>query len=635
MPRFFVAIVDLLIVVAIAVTLTIIISGGIRGRIAGVPVSAHNPERHVVAAVVLLLVRWRFARHAGPFGSAAGTYARVFGRLVARDADLAPGTDPSAASRRVVIAALGYCAVAGLMLHTQLRQMDAVPDLGDPIFSMWRIGWVYLQLLGDPRGLFDANIFHPEPLTLTFSDSMLLTSLMAAPLLGVGVAPAVTYNVLMVASFLLSAVATYLLVIRLTGSARAAFVAGLLYGFHPFRFEHYSHLELQMTYWMPLGLLALHRFIETRQVRHAVLAALCTAAQLYSSMYFAVFFLFYAAAVFATVLVVQRRPVLRLIGPLALAGLVAAALALPLARPYAAAQSVKGDRPLTEVDSYSAKAADYFRAHHRSALYGGRLLPPEFGERALFPGLMLLVLAAAALVPPIGPLRAAYLAGLLVAFDLSMGLNGVLYEPLYNHFSPMRGMRVAARASVVAGISLAVLSAFAVRALLSRCSTDRMRSVVFAGIVVAAILDLRPVLTLQPVWSTPPPIYTAVAGRTDVVLAEFPFRAVDRRSGPIDALPQMYFSIWHGRPMVNGYSGFFPPSYDPLLETIGWFPEPSTLSMFRSRGVTHITITCALTHDKPGCDGLLDKVESSPAFRQVAAGRWEGYPARLYQLLPP
>jgi hypothetical protein len=57
--------------------------------------------------------------------------------------------------------------------------------------------------------------------------------------------------------------------------------------------------------------------------------------------------------------------------------------------------------------------------------------------------------------------------------------------------------------------------------------------------------------------------------------------------------------------------------------------------MFRSRGVTHIAVTCALTHDKPGCDGLLEKVESSSAFRQVAAGRWEGYPARLYQLLPP
>jgi hypothetical protein len=623
---------DLLIVIAVTVTLAIVLSGGFRGRIAGVPISAHNPERHVTAAVLLLVARRLWARHVGPFGSPAGTAARIVGQWMRPDAAL---TRPAAApGRRVAVAALAYCAVAGLLLHPQLGQMDAVPDLGDPIFSMWRMGWVYQQLQGDSRPLFDANIFHPSPLTLTYSDAMLLTSLLAAPLLWADIPPAVTYNILMAASFLLSAVAMYLLVVRVTGSGRAAFVAGLLYGFHPFRFEHYSHLELQMTYWMPLALLALHRFADTRRVRDAVLAAICMTAQLYSSMYYAVFFIFYAAVVFGAFVAVTRRPVLRMIGPLAVAALVAGALSLPLARPYAAAQDVKGDRPLTEVALYSATAADYLRPHIRSSLYAGWLLPPDYPERALFPGFMLLLLAVAALVPPFSPLRIAYVAGFLVAFDLSTGLNGVLYEPLYNWLSPMRGMRVAARASIVAGISLAVLSAFTVRAVLSRCRTGRTRTIVFALLVAAAIADVRPVLPLQPVWPGPPSIYSAIDQRADVVLAEFPFRSWDRSSGYIDALPQMYFSIWHGRAMVNGYSGFFPANYHPMLDTIEQFPGPATLAMFRSRGVTHVTVTCALTHDRPACDGLIDKVESSGAFRQVAAAHWEGYPARLYEMLP-
>ena len=37
--------------------------------------------------------------------------------------------------------------------------MDSVPDLGDPLFSIWRIGWVYHKLGGDPRPLFSPNIF--------------------------------------------------------------------------------------------------------------------------------------------------------------------------------------------------------------------------------------------------------------------------------------------------------------------------------------------------------------------------------------------------------------------------------------------------------------------------------------------
>jgi len=419
-------------------------------------------------------------------------------------------------------------------------------------------------------------------------------------------------------------------VLRLTGSARAAFIAGLFYGFHPFRFEHYSHLELQTTHWMPLALLALHRFADTRRMRDALLVAVCVVAQLYSSMYFGVFFPFYVTAVFGTFVVLARLPVRRLIAPLAVAGVLAAALVVPLARPYVAAQAAKGDRPLTEVEAYSALASDYLRAHHRSALYKNRMLERLHGERALFPGFAVLILALLALVPPIGPIRVAYLAGLLLAFDMSMGLNGTVYEYLYNWFSPVRGMRVPARASIILGISLAVLAAFTVRSLLARIRTERVRTFVFSLIVLVFLVDLKPILELEPVWPTPPATYAAIAGRDDVVLAEFPFSV----NGSVDALPQMYFSIWHGRAMINGYSGFFPSSYDPLMQTIWKFPGPETLEAFRARGVTHITVTCGLLPQRNDCDGLLQRVESSPAFRQVAASRWEGQPARLYEMLP-
>jgi hypothetical protein len=42
------------------------------------------------------------------------------------------------------------------------------------------------------------------------------------------------------------------LVRELTGSRPAAFIPGLIFGLYPFRFEHDSHLELQMAFWMPL-----------------------------------------------------------------------------------------------------------------------------------------------------------------------------------------------------------------------------------------------------------------------------------------------------------------------------------------------------------------------------------------------
>ena len=633
LPRAAVAAIDAAIVLAILAAVLIVLTGGGQTHIWGVRMTAETPQRPALIVLMLVALRVALARRRGLFGTEPGTTWKALGDFVQTTVDRPVVPNGAGTARRTAWMALaGYVAVALFMLWPQFLHMRSVPDLGDPLFSMWRLGWVFHQLQGDPRPLFDANTFHPERLSFTYSDSMLLPALVAAPLLAAGVPPAITYNLLFLASYLAAAMATYALAVRLTGSRRAAFIAGLFYGFHPYRFEHYSHLELQMTWPMPLALLFLHRYLDTRRTSDVFTAALLMVAQLYSSMYYGVFFALFATAVFGVLVALSRPRLTPLIAPTAGAAVLAGALALPLALPYAEAQPIRGDRPIVEVTGYSATPSDYLRAHPRSAMWGSRLLEPRYAERALFPGFVVLVLAVAALVPPIGFVRVAYVAGALVAFDMSLGVNGILYEPLHQVLSPLRSMRVAARFSIVVGVSLAVLAAYGVRRLLSATGNDRRRLVAFVAIVAAFLVDLRPVIRLQSVWANAPSIYSVIAERDDVVVAEFPVRTWDGRSGWVDALPQMYFSIWHGRNMVNGYSGFFPPSYERFLDVIAGFPGQETLDEFRARGVTHVVITCALTHDKASCDGLIDKAETSPSLKQVAAGTWEDFPTRLYEL---
>ena len=269
------------------------------------------------------------------------------------------------------------------------------------------MGWVYEQWRGDPRPLFSGNIFYPQPLAFTFSDSMLVPSAAAIPLRAAGLHPVVAYNVLFLSAFVLLGAGN----VSAGRSPDRIVARGVPQRDHlrllPYRFEHYSHLELQMTYWMPLALIWLHRFSATLKVRDAVVVAILAAAQLYSSMYYGIFFGLYASAVLGTLLVVARPERRRLLAPIASALLVAIALAIPLARPYLAAQGVKGDRDEGAIRVYSAGPSDYLRPHPRSATYGGRLLADRYAERALFPGTLPLVLSAAALVPPVGTVRLA------------------------------------------------------------------------------------------------------------------------------------------------------------------------------------------------------------------------------------
>jgi hypothetical protein len=631
---------DCLIVVALLLMLVIELTGGFFLHVSGVRLSGRSPDRALVVALGILAVRLLIDRTATFLGAPTGWWRDIWNRMYVReDHDV---VRRPVRARDVAVAAAVLCAIGAVLLREQLRSLYLVPDLGDPLFSMWRMGWVFRQLQGDPRRLFDGNIFHPEPLTLTYSDSMLLPSMMAAPLLLAGLHPVVVYNVLLLSAFLLSGLATFLLVHRLTGCVRAAIVSGVIFAFYPYRFEHYSHLELQMTLWMPLGLLALHRFVETLRARDLLLAAVCAVAQLYSSMYYGLFFGVYAAGVGAVLWGARGGSWRRLVRPVAIAGTVALLVAIPLARPYLAAQARKGSRDVPAVRVYSATAADYFRAHERSARYGGRLGGGQ-QERELFPGVIPLVLAAAAVVPPIGTAGAAYIAGLAISFDGSLGMNGLAYPYLYELLLPFRGLRVPARFSVLVGLSLAVLAGLAVHRLIRRMP-GISGSLVCAAIVGLVSIDVAPDLRLVRVWEQPPAVYAELASRPvtagggpaaghrqpSVVLAEFPLPD-DPEQFALN-LPYMYFSIWHGLPLVNGYSGFAPPDYDAFAQAVADIPDRGAIDRLRARGVTHVTLNCALYGD--GCQPALDAFAASPSLRRLVLMEWEHRPVALYALVP-
>ncbi len=616
---------DGLALVFILTALVIVFSGGFAFRVGSERVTARTPDRALVAAVITIALRLALDRRTRPFAGTPAFLGRFRDRIYSNQLDVALALPQESAWRRRAIALLSTCGFGTVLLFPQLRQMDAVPDLGDPLFSIWRFGWIYHKLLGDPRPLFSPNIFHPHQLTLTYSDSMLLPAMTTAPLLGLGLHPVVAYNIVLVCSFVVSAFTMYLLVERLTGSAGAAFVSALLFGFYPYRFEHYSHFELQMTYCMPLALLALHRFASTARPRDAVAAGVLVAAQLYCSMYYAVFFTLYASAVFALICLLTRAPVRRLLIPAAIACALAAMLAWPLARTYSAAHL--GDREVPTVTYYSATAADYLRAHSRSAMWGGRTLPGRQPERALFPGVMVLLLAAIALVPPLGVTRVVYAGALLLAFEISRGFNSPIYPYLYDWLPFMRGLRVPARCSILVGLTLALLAGFGVRRILAGRPKWLARTVLGA-LVVAIAVDLWPVLRLEAVWPEPPPIYGGVAGNPAVVLAEFPLGG--SHPGFTADVPFMYFSLWHWSQMVNGYSGHSPPGQVEFEVALKDFPNPAALDLLRARGTTHVSVNCALY--RGGCDRLIETLDGLPAFHVVTSGRWQGQPVRLYEL---
>jgi hypothetical protein len=118
-----------------------------------------------------------------------------------------------------------------------------IPDHDDVLFSVWRLAWIAHQLTVDPSALFDANIFWPAPDTLAYSDAMLLLGIAGAPLIWLGVHPAVVHNLLVLAAFITAGAAAARLTRYFTPSQPAQLVAADIYANAPYRIAHIGHHE--------------------------------------------------------------------------------------------------------------------------------------------------------------------------------------------------------------------------------------------------------------------------------------------------------------------------------------------------------------------------------------------------------
>jgi hypothetical protein len=301
---------------------------------------------------------------------------------------------------------------------------------------------------------------------------------------------------------------------------------------------------------------------------------------------------------------------------------------VPLTLTYTRSAPQRGERPRQAILAFSAVPSDYARTGSRNPLYRALLPRPIHAERALFPGATTLVLAVVGAWPPLTASRAALIVAGAVAFDGSLGLNGLLYRGLYQILPPLHSVRAPARFAILVVLTLSLLAGFGAVRLLSSLHNASVQIAVVACLTGLIIIDAWPHSDRLPVWRSPPSVYGALPAERSV-LFEFPVHAPADRFG--ENLPYMYFSMWHWRPMVNGYSGFIPPSYSALLAGISTFPAAPALQYLKSVGVTHVGVHCRLW-EPAVCAATTSRLDATPSVRRLARADWYGAPSTLYEL---
>ncbi len=268
---------------------------------------------------------------------------------------------------------------------------DVPHDLGDPLLSATILWWNAHTPWLSARW-WDGFFFAPATGALAFSDHRIGESVIAAPLIWAGAGPLTAYNVTLLAMFPLCAIAAHGLAYTLTRRHDAAVIAGLAYGFNPYRFAHIEHLELLGAFGMPAALAALHLYLHDRRPRWLVAFALALLLQALLCSYYFLFFLVMLGLWIAWF--VRRGDRDLLVGVTIAVAAVLACLS-PLAFSYRAIHHHYGlTRGYNDIITLSADVTSLVTASPLVALWGWTS-SWNGPERQLFPGLTIALLAIA------------------------------------------------------------------------------------------------------------------------------------------------------------------------------------------------------------------------------------------------
>lgn len=475
--------------------------------------------------------------------------------------------------------------LAPLSLEPGSRLYDAKTFNGwflnqpDVWLNAWILAWdTHALSSGQVLQLFDANIYYPERGALAFSEHLLGVLPYFAPVYLATGRLALSLNLWILLTFVLSGLAMYWVVWRWLGSRLAASVAAVTYAFAPWRFLELSHVQLLSVQYLPLLAYAIVR-TGVRRDRRIWLAIFGLAAMQSLSSYYLGYMAFLVAgacALLATLLARTDRFTRVLFVGSALAA--AALVMIPFSLPYL---------DLGARDTFRAKVdpslgwwpcvyylfprlGDSMAEAWRTwllipplALLGALLGVYRRGSRALTSGMLLA--GTLGFVLALGP-RAS-------VFGLDFGFLDRAASALVPGWQAVRVMN---RFGIVCWLALSLLAGLpfalgrggppwwqATRRLLGS-------ALIAALIASSAMLELRTMPSPEQARDLTPYRWLATHGGGDP-LVEWPLRSSHWNA------EYMYLSTLHWLPLVNGYSGYPPPSHELAFALAEALPEPAAV----------------------------------------------------------
>jgi len=511
------------------------------------------------------------------------------------------GTSPGRAHRSLspgrelaAVSAIYLLLTAVLTYPTALRLGNHIPGFGDAPRMVWD-SWAFTRAATDPQVPMSTTdlIFYPLPDVPAVWEGT--PSLFLAVPLELLVGPVITYNLIFLMSFVLSASFTFLLARHLSANRMASFVAGAIFSFSASHYAHgLGHMHVFSIQWLPFCVLSLLLFWSRPRIGRAVLLAIAMVLVVADSPYYALYFL---APVLVCFLVYQawkdRSRLLerRFVAGLMLACGLAATSAI-MVYPRMFFPDPKAAKAIVQVggdpERYSADLVAYFLPSPAHPVFGELAAPiyapftafPNHAEMIVFLGYLAILLGAWGLTrrrSDVAFWALLALTGLTLSLGPSLHVNGVRVITL-PYAALMRlpifgAVRAPSRACVVPLLAVAVLASYGLDDLLRR-SGNRASLKAVVGVLAVLVVCVESIYEFPyPTSSTALPAFYRQLSADDEEAAIYQLPTGPGQES--SAAWYMLYQTYHGKKLAHGYAARLS---EPVLRFPHWVLGAELLS---------------------------------------------------------
>jgi len=213
----------------------------------------------------------------------------------------------------------------------------------------------------------------------------------------------------------------------------------------------------------------------------------------------------------------------------------------------------------------------------------------------------------------------------VVAFLLSLGPTVKLfdseiiagpYQLLFDHAPGFKGIRVPARFAILVAFAISVLAGYALTRAMRTLKPAVATGIAALCIILVCVENWSLPIDYTDIEPEPPACYQWLAQQEgSFPILELPMHT--RTPHPHRDAAYVYHSVSHWKSLVNGYSGFTPPSAKPISLIMDTFPSHESLELLRRLGVRYVLLHHGLAPDSRVNGQIAEIVDWEAEMQQV------------------